>query len=138
MSFLKPLFTDEHGKQLSESQQKKLIQDEAYLIADKLNHGNWETFDNFSWREQSYDDMVNIVMTFTKSVNSLQGITVTPEQFQDIFLDELEKDLDLAEPYSVKLNRDSCGITDPCESSDHVLQAQLAFQWVNDNDDTED
>lgn len=138
MSFLKPLFTDKNGNQLSENQQKSLIQEVAKSIGERLNSGIWNTFDNLEWRKQTYDDMTNIIMTFTSSVSDLQGITFTPEKFQDIFLDELEKTLDLADPYPVKLNRDSCGIVDPCESSDHVLQVQLAFQWVADEDDTED
>lgn len=138
MSFLNSLFTDKNGNQLSESQQKSLIQDVAKSIGERLNSGIWNTFDNLEWRKQTYDDMTNIIMTFSMPVTNLRGVNVTPEVFQDIFLDELEKTLDLADPYPVKINRDSCGIVDPCESSDHVLQVQLAFQWVADEDDTED
>ena len=53
MSFLKPLFTDKNGNQLSENQQKSLIQDVAKSIGERLNSGIWNTFDNLEWRKLS-------------------------------------------------------------------------------------
>lgn len=139
MSFLKPLFTTEKGNLLSQEQQLALVKSHASAIAETLNEGDFDSLDGFSWRRQVYDDLINVIITFSwKAPTQLKGINLTPESFQETFLDTLEDDLDLSSTHPLELVRDSSGVTNPCDSSDGILQAQLAFQWKMDNDDEED
>lgn len=139
MSFLKPLFTNEKGILLTQEQQLALVKSHASVIAETLNEGDFYSLDDFSWRRQVYDDLINVIITFSwKAPTQLNGINLTPESFQETFLDTLEDDLDLSSTHPLELVRDSSGVTNPCDSSDGILQAQLAFQWKMDNDDEED
>ena len=65
MSFLKPLFTTEDGKLLSQDQQLALVKSHASVIAEILNEGDFDSLDDFSWRRQVYDDLTNVVITFS-------------------------------------------------------------------------
>lgn len=143
MSFLKPLFTNEKGILLTQEQQLALVKSHASVIAETLNEGDFYSLDDFSWRRQVYDDLINVIITFSwKAPTQLNGINLTPESFQKTFLDTLEDSLDLCLDHSsshpLELVRDSSGVTNPCDSSDGVLQAQLAFQLKMNNDDEED
>ena len=145
MSFLKPLFTTEKGKILSRDQQLSLVKALASVIAEILNKenfdllGNFDSLDNFSWRRQVYDDLINVIITFSwKAPSQFKGINLTPESFQETFLDTLEDSLDLSSTHPLELVRDSSGVTNPCDSSDGILQAQLAFQLKMSDDEAED
>lgn len=139
MSFLKPLFTNEKGILLTQEQQLALVKSHASVIAETLNEGDFYSLDDFSWRRQVYDDLINVIITFSwKAPTQLSGINLTPESFQETFLDILEDDLDLSSTHPLELVRDSSGVTNPCDSSDGVLQAQLAFQLKMSDDEAED
>lgn len=139
MSFLKPLFTNEKGILLTQEQQLALVKSHASVIAETLNEGDFYSLDDFSWRRQVYDDLINVIITFSwKAPTQLNGINLTPESFQETFLDTLEDNLDLSSNHPLELVRDSSGVTNPCDSSDGVLQAQLAFQLKMNNDEAED
>lgn len=139
MSFLKPLFTTEDGKLLSQDQQLALVKSHASVVAEILNEGDFDSLDDFSWRRQVYDDLINVIVTFSwKAPSQLKGINLTPEVFQEMFLDTLENSLDLSSTHPIELVRDASGVTNPCDSSDGVLQAQLAFRLKMDNNDEED
>lgn len=139
MSFLKPLFTTEKGNLLTQEQQLTLVKSHASVIAETLNEGYFDSLDNFNWRRQVYDDFINVIITFSwKTPSQLKGINLTPESFQEAFLDTLEDDLDLSSAHSLELVRDSSGVTNPCDNSDGVLQAQLAFQLKMSDDEAED
>lgn len=139
MSFLKPLFTNEKGILLTQEQQLALVKSHASVIAEILNEGDFYSLDDFSWRRQVYDDLINIIITFSwKAPAQLSGINLTPESFQETFLDTLEDNLDLSSTHPLELVRDSSGVTNPCDSSDGILQAQLAFQLKMSDDEAED
>lgn len=139
MSFLKPLFTTEDGKLLSQDQQLALVKSHASVVAEILNEGDFDSLDDFSWRRQVYDDLINVIVTFSwKAPSQLKGINLTPESFQETFLDTLEDSLDLSSNHPLELVRDSSGVTNPCDNSDGVLQVQLAFQLKMDNNGEED
>lgn len=139
MSFLKPLFTNEKGILLTQEQQLALVKSHASVIAETLNEGDFYSLDDFSWRRQVYDDLINVIITFSwKAPAQLSGINLTPESFQETFLDTLEDNLDLSSTHPLELVRDSSGVTNPCDSSDGVLQAQLAFQLKMSDDEAED
>lgn len=136
MSFLKPLFTNEKGILLTQEQQLALVKSHASVIAETLNEGDFYSLDDFSWRRQVYDDLINVIITFSwKAPAQLSGINLTPESFQETFLDTLDDDLDLSSTHPLELVRDSSGVTNPCDSSDGVLQAQLAFQLKMSDDE---
>lgn len=139
MSFLKPLFTTEKGNLLTQEQQLALVKSHASVIAETLNEGNFDSLDDFNWRRQVYDDLINVIITFSwKTPSQLKGINLTPERFQEAFLDTLEDDLDLSSTHPLELVRDSSGVTNPCDNYDGVLQAQLAFQLKMSDDEAED
>lgn len=139
MSFLNPLFTTEKGKILSQDQQLSLVKSHASVIAEILNEGDFDSLDGFNWRRQVYDDLINVIITFSwKAPSQLKGINLTPESFQETFLDTLEDNLDLSSTHPLELVRDSSGVTNPCDSSDGILQAQLAFQLKMSDDEAED
>lgn len=134
MSFLKPLFTTEDGKLLSQDQQLDLVKSHAFVVVKILNKENFDLLDDFSWRRQVYDDLINVIITFSWK-SDLKGVNLTPESFQETFLDTLEDSLDLSSTHPIELVRDASGVTNPCDSSDGVLQAQLAFRLkMNTND----
>lgn len=136
MSFLKPLFTTEKGNLLSQEQQLALVKSHASVIAETLNEGDFYSLDDFSWRRQVYDDLINVIITFSwKAPAQLSGINLTPESFQETFLDTLGDNLDLSSTHPLELVRDSSGVTNPCDSSDGILQAQLAFQLKMSDDE---
>lgn len=136
MSFLKPLFTTEDGKLLSQDQQLALVKSHASVVAEILNEGDFDSLDNFSWRRQVYDDLINVIVTFSwKAPSQLKGINLTPESFQETFLGALEDSLDLSSAHPIELVRDASGVTNPCDNSDGVLQAQLAFRLKIDTND---
>lgn len=137
MSFLKPLFTTEKGKILSQDQQLSLVKSQASTVAEILNKENFDLLGDFSWRRQVYDDLINVIITFSWK-SDLKGVNLTPESFQETFLDTLEDDLDLSSTHPLELVRDSSGVTNPCDSSDGILQAQLAFQLKMSDDEAED
>lgn len=139
MSFLKSLFTNEKGILLTQEQQLALVKSHASVIAETLNEGDFYSLDDFSWRRQVYDDLINVIITFSwKAPAQLSGINLTPESFQETFLDTLEDNLDLSSTHPLELVKDSSGITNPCDSSDGILQAQLAFQLKMSDDEAED
>lgn len=136
MSFLKPLFTNEKGILLKQEQQLALVKSHASVIAETLNEGDFDSLDGFSWRRQVYDDLINVIITFSwKAPTQLKGVNLTPESFQETFLDTLEDNLDLSSTHPLELVRDSSGVTNPCDSSDGILQAQLAFQLKMSDDE---
>lgn len=137
MSFLKPLFTTEDGKLLSQDQQLALVKSHASTVAEILNKENFDLLGDFSWRRQVYDDLINVIITFSWK-SDLKGVNLTPESFQETFLDTLEDSLDLSSNHPLELVRDSSGVTNPCDSSDGILQAQLAFQLKMSDDEAED
>lgn len=139
MSFLKPLFTTKEGNLLTQEQQLALVKSHASVIAETLNEGDFDSLDDFNWRRQVYDDLINVIITFSwKASLQLKGINLTPESFQEAFLDTLEDSLDLSSTHPLELVRDSSGVTNPCDNSDGILQVQLAFQLKMDNNDEED
>lgn len=137
MSFLKPLFTTEDGELLSQDQQLALVKSHASTVAEILNKENFDLLGDFSWRRQVYDDLINVIITFSWK-SDLKGVNLTPESFQKAFLDTLEDKLDLSSTHPLELVRDSSGVTNPCDSSDGILQAQLAFQLKMSDDEAED
>ena len=136
MSFLKPLFTTENGNLLTQEQQLALVKSHASVIAEILNEGDFDSLDDFSWRRQVYDDLTNVVITFSwRASSQLKGINLTPESFQEAFIGTLEDKLDLSSNHPLELVIGSSGVTNPCDDSDGVLQAQLAFQLKMDTND---
>ena len=81
-----------------------------------------------SWKRNVFDgNDANLAVTYVReaSLEELSKVSVmTPEDFQEKFLDAFEK---LVKDPRFELVKDSCGVITPFDSDEHQWVLQLAF-----------